>query len=321
MPVIVAGPADAARWASARLRALGAVVTEVTAPAVPVSPAGGAATVLADVTGGDPAWAPLLAVLRPGRAAVRLDPPPGGGRIVLVGGGPGDPGLQTVRARQELFAADVVLTDRLATYDDHALVQRLAPVARIIDVGKEPGHHRVRQSRTQEILIEQARAGRYVVRLKGGDPFVFGRGGEEVAAARAAGVPVTVVPGITSAIGVPEGAGIPVTHRSVSHAFTVIAGHVPLPPAECAALAQLGGTIVILMGVATLAGNAASLVAAGLDPATPFAVVERGSTPAERVIRGRIGEAAAVLAREGVTSPAVIVIGGVSDLPQLRSSQ
>ena len=319
--MIVAGPAPAVEWAAARIGTSAAGVVRVTTAASDASANPdelAACSVLVDVTGGSAEWASTTSDLARGRVVVRLPPPRPGGRIVLVGGGPGDASLQTVRAREELFAADVVFTDRLVTHDDHELIRAVAPAARIVDVGKLPGHHRVPQRDIEALMVREARAGGYVVRLKGGDPFVFGRGGEEVAAARAAGVPVEVVPGITSAVSVPEVAGIPVTQRAVSHAFTVISGHDPLTEAECAHLVGLGGTIVVLMGVATFVQSVSGLLAAGLDPATPFAVVERGYTPAQRVVRGVVLQAADLVTAHRVEAPAVIVIGAVADLPELR---
>ncbi|WP_431219975.1 uroporphyrinogen-III C-methyltransferase [Leifsonia xyli] len=171
------------------------------------------------------------------------------GTVTLVGGGPGDPDLLTVAAVRALEAADVVLYDRLAPHDTLA---GLAPRAELIDVGKRPGHHPIPQEEIERLLVAHALAGSAVVRLKGGDPFVFGRGGEETEACRRAGVPVRVVPGVTSAIAVPAAAGIPVTHRNISRLFTVVSGHAPLSPAELEHLAGLGGTIVILMGVTNL---------------------------------------------------------------------
>ncbi|BDZ56164.1 hypothetical protein GCM10025870_32370 [Agromyces marinus] len=153
------------------------------------------------------------------------------GRVTLVGGGPGDADLLTIAAVRALATADVVLYDRLAP---HEALADLAPGADLVDVGKRPGHHALPQSGIEALLVEHARAGRHAVRLKGGDPYVLGRGGEEVLACRRAGVPVAVVPGITSAIAVPAAAGIPLTHRGVSHLFTVVSGHAPSPRTSCA---------------------------------------------------------------------------------------
>ena len=231
------------------------------------------------------------------------------GRVVLVGGGPGTTRLLTLEACEALLDADVVFYDRLAPTDDLA---RLAPGAELIDVGKLPYHHPTSQTRIQELIIERAQQGQTVVRLKGGDPFVFGRGGEEILACRAAGVDVRVVPGVTSAVAVPAAAGIPVTHRGASRAFTVVSGHLPPSTGELASLAGLGGTLVILMGMASLTQTVTGLVAAGLSPDTPAAVVERGFSDSQRTTPGRLADLPALVGRVGVTSPAVVVIGEVA---------
>lgn len=233
------------------------------------------------------------------------------GSVCLVGGGPGDPDLMTVRARQRLADADVVVVDRLAPTDGLA---SLAPRAELVDVGKTPGHHAVPQERINEILVAHALAGRRVVRLKGGDPYVLGRGGEEVEACRAAGVPVAVVPGVTSAFSVPAAAGIPVTHRGLARSVTVLTGHDPLEPDRLDAIVRLGGTLVVLMGVTRLAGFSDGLLAAGMDPATPVAAVERGWSPTQRTTRAALASIARVCADRGVTSPAVLVVGAVAAL-------
>lgn len=244
-------------------------------------------------------WAPLPADV------------PGIGRVTLVGSGPGGPDLMTARGRDALASADVVLLDRLAS---RSAVAELAPGAQLIEVGKRPGHHPVPQHRIEELMIEHALAGCHVVRLKGGDPFVFGRGGEEVAACRAAGVPVEVVSGISSALAVPAAAGIPVTHREVAHAFTVVSGHAPLTEPELRSLAGLGGTIVVLMGVLTLPHLTAGLLRHGLDAETPAAVIERGFGPQQRTTVATLGTLVSGVVKTGVRSPAVIVIGDVVSL-------
>jgi uroporphyrin-III C-methyltransferase len=231
------------------------------------------------------------------------------GRVLLVGGGPGTTGLLTLEACEALLDADVVFYDRLAPTAD---LERLAPRAELVDVGKLPYHHRTSQARIQELIVERARRGEVVVRLKGGDPFVFGRGGEEVQACRAAGVEVHVVPGVTSAVAVPAAAGIPVTHRGVSKAFTVLSGHLPPDDAELESLARLGGTLVILMGMASLTRTVTGLVAAGLPADTPAAVIERGFSDSQRTTTGRLGDLPRLTGRAGVTSPAVVVIGEVA---------
>lgn len=229
------------------------------------------------------------------------------GHVTLVGGGPGTPGLLTVEAVAALAAADVVLHDRLGP----TALADLAPGAELVDVGKQPYHHPVGQRTIEEQLVGAARAGLSVVRLKGGDPFVLGRGGEEVHACLAAGVPVRVVPGVSSAIAVPASAGIPVTHRGLSHAFTVISGHQRPSEDELAGLVRLGGTVVVLMGVVNLEQIAAGLLRAGMDPATPAAVVERGWTDSQRSTFSCLASLADDARRVQVASPAVVVIGEV----------
>jgi len=230
------------------------------------------------------------------------------GTVTLVGGGPGDPDLLTVAAVRALVAADVVLFDRLAP---HETLAELAPHAHLIDVGKRPGHHPIPQDEIERILVRHAQEGSDVVRLKGGDPFVFGRGGEEVEACRRAGVPVRVIPGVTSAISVPAAAGIPVTHRNISRMFTIVSGHAPLSPAELEHLAGLGGTIVILMGITNLPSITAGLARFGMDPGMPVAVVEQGYSARQRTTFGKLSTILTESVRAGVGSPAVVVIGEV----------
>ncbi len=229
--------------------------------------------------------------------------------VYLVGAGPGDPGLLTVRAAEVLALADVVVHDRLA---DDRLLLLAPPGARRIDVGKAPGGP-VRQEEINRILVEEGRAAGAVVRLKGGDPFVFGRGGEEAMALRDAGLDFEVVPGITSAIAVPAYAGVPVTHRGLSTSFTVVTGHSRHPvdtETDWEALASVGGTIVVLMGVAHRDQIAKRLIAGGLDPATPVAAVHWGTRPEQVSVRVRLDELAATPLRP----PATIVIGAVAEL-------
>ena len=230
------------------------------------------------------------------------------GTVTLVGGGPGDPELLTIAAARALASADVVLYDRLAP---HQTLAELAPCAELIDVGKRPGHHPIAQEEIERMLVAHARGGADVVRLKGGDPFVFGRGGEELDACRNAGVPVRVIPGVTSAIAVPAAAGIPVTHRGVSRLFTVVSGHAPLSPAELEHLAGLGGTIVVLMGVSNLPSISAGLLACGMAPDVPAAVIERGGSAEQRTTFADLSRIRETAERAGVRSPAVIVIGEV----------
>src|SRR5919199_5904361 len=212
------------------------------------------------------------------------------GSVVLVGGGPGDPGLITVRGQQAVSQADVVVADHLAP---QSLLASLPAEVEVIDASKLPRGRYMAQEQINTLLVEHARAGRRVVRLKGGDPFVFGRGMEELEVCVAAGVPVEVVPGVTSAIGVPGLAGVPVTHRGMTHEFVVVSGH--LPPGhpaslvDWAAVGRLRGTVVVLMGVDTAPAIAAGLVKYGRDPATPVAVVTDGSIPSQRRLTTTLG--------------------------------
>ncbi len=230
------------------------------------------------------------------------------GHVTLAGGGPGDAGLMTTASVDALRSADVILYDRLGPSVDLA---DLAPGAELIDVGKTPGHHAVPQGEIEALLIDHASRGRAVVRLKGGDPFVFGRGGEEVVACRAAGVQVTVIAGVTSAIAVPGAAGIPVTHRDISRMFTVISGHVPLSEAELGHLVGLDSTIVVLMGVGTLPQLAAGLRRQGMRDDMPVAIIERGFSASRRTTSDTVGGIVELASRVGVRSPAVLVIGEV----------
>jgi uroporphyrin-III C-methyltransferase len=228
--------------------------------------------------------------------------------VALVGAGPGDPDLLTVKAARLLAEADVVVHDALV---GQGVLDLVAPGTELIDVGKRPGRP-TPQELISALLVELGRQGRRVVRLKGGDPFVFGRGGEEAEALLAAGVPFEIVPGITSSVAAPAAAGIPVTHRGVSAAVTVVTGHrrAGEPDVDWRSLARVGGTVVVLMGVSQRAEIAAELQAGGLDPHTPVAAIERATTDQERVVRCRLDE----LAATPVDSPAVIVIGPVSAL-------
>lgn len=317
--VLVVGHKFDAQWAAARLKDRVVDIELVTDAAKAVAEFGASrAAFLVDASGGDAEWKAPLRELSRGRVVFPLMPAPAGGHIVLVGAGPGDPRLHSVRARYELFCADIVFVDRLAGNENVELMQSLAPAAQIVDVGKEPDQHRVGQREIEQRMLTAARAGLYVVRLKGGDPFVFGRGSEELVAAREAGIPVTVVPGITSAVAVPEAVGIPVTEREIAASFTVLSGHEPLSSQECEHLVGLGGTIVILMGVRTFEPTMQTLVAAGMDPQTPFVIIERGYAPTQRVVRGVVGEATACAVEQRPASPAVIVIGAVTDIPALR---
>lgn len=235
-------------------------------------------------------------------------PAPGGGQVTLVGGGPGRTGLLTLEACEALRQADVILYDRLAPSED---LTELAPGVELIDVGKSPYHHPIPQRSIEHLMITRAKRGESVVRLKGGDPFVFGRGGEEMQACVLAGVDVHVVPGVSSSVAVPAAYSIPVTHREISKSFTVISGHTPPEPRELESLVRLGGTIVILMGISSLTQIVGGLCRAGLDPATPAAVIERGFSDAERSAMSPVGKLPAEVRRLDICSPAVVVIGDV----------
>ncbi len=229
--------------------------------------------------------------------------------VYLVGAGPGDPGLLTVRGAELLARADVVIHDRLSA----AELLALAPAeAERIDVGKAPKAHRMAQDQINRLLVERGRAGQTVVRLKGGDPFVFARGSEEAAALAAAGVPYEVVPGITSALAVPAYAGIPVTQRFSSTSFTVVTGHEDPSSGDGTvdwdAVARVGGTIVILMGIGRWPQIAARLLEAGRAPDTPAAAVRWGSRPEQHTVRATL----ATLGDHELAAPSVIVVGGVA---------
>ncbi|MFF2316357.1 uroporphyrinogen-III C-methyltransferase [Arthrobacter sp. NPDC058097] len=226
------------------------------------------------------------------------------GSVALVGGGPGDTGLITVRGRRLLGQADVVVADRLGPRE---LLNELAPDVRVIEVGKTPGHHPVPQAEINRILVEEALQGHRVVRLKGGDPYVLGRGGEEAEFCRRHGVEVEVVSGVTSAISVPAAAGIPVTHRGLAKGFSVVTGHEELSEVP----ARADHTVVLLMGVGQLRESASALGKAGLPGDTPVGIVENGYLPDQRVTIGTLGTIADQAEAAGVANPAVIVIGDV----------
>jgi uroporphyrin-III C-methyltransferase / precorrin-2 dehydrogenase / sirohydrochlorin ferrochelatase len=235
-----------------------------------------------------------------------------GGFVALVGGGPGDPGLITVLGRRLLAEADVVVTDKLAP---RGLLAELGPDVEVIDAGKAPHAHNMTQAQISDLIVARARAGQRVVRLKGGDPFVFGRGGEEALACTRAGVPVQVVPGVTSAVAVPAYAGIPVTHRGITRDFAVVSAHLdpsrPGATVDWEALARGPGTLVLLMGVAHLAEVSAELVKRGRDAATPVAVISDGTLPGQQVLTSTLGQVADDAGRAGISPPAVVVIGEV----------
>ncbi len=232
--------------------------------------------------------------------------------VALVGAGPGDPELITVKGRRMLAAADVVVADRLVP---GLLLGELRPDVEFVDAAKIPYGPSAAQEEINRILVDRALAGKFVVRLKGGDPYVFGRGGEEAMACAKAGVPVTVVPGVTSSIAAPALAGIPVTHRGVAHEFTVVSGHVaPDSPASLVdwpALARMRGTLVVLMGLKNLPAIAAALIGHGKSADTPAAVVQEGSTDDQRVLHSTLGRVAADTRTAGLRPPAVVVIGDV----------
>jgi uroporphyrinogen III methyltransferase / synthase len=237
------------------------------------------------------------------------------GSVALVGAGPGDPGLLTARAIELLGAADVVVHDRLIPPEALDLAR---PGAELIDAGKIGGGRQVPQEQTTALLVERARAGGRVVRLKGGDPFVFGRGGEEAQACLAAGVPFEVVPGVTAGVAAPAYAGIPVTHRDLASAVAFVTGHEdpdkPETRIDWPALAAFPGTLVFYMGVRRLGRIAAELVAGGRSPAEPAAIVERGTLPGQRVTRAPLAELAAAAAQAGVQAPAITLVGPVAAL-------
>jgi uroporphyrin-III C-methyltransferase len=235
------------------------------------------------------------------------------GRVIVVGGGPGDPGLLTVAGRDALARADVVVADRLAPV---GALNELAPQARIIDVSKIPGGRRTEQDDINAMLIDHARAGRTVVRLKGGDGFVFGRGGEEADECVRAGITVEVIPGVSSAIAAPAAALIPVTHRGLTQGFTVVSGHVPPEHPDCtvdyAALARANTTIVLMMAVANLGAITRALLAGGLPATTPAAVIADGTLAGQRVIRADLATIADATRTAAVRPPATTVIGAVA---------
>lgn len=238
------------------------------------------------------------------------------GSVTLVGGGPGAWDLITVRGLRALEAADVILTDHLGPTDQ--LDQFLDTEGKeIVDVAKLPYAKQVAQERINELMVDHARDGKRVVRLKGGDPYVFGRGFEELAACAEAGVPCEVVPGVTSAVSVPAVAGVPVTQRGVTHSFTVVSGHLapedPSSLVDWEALARVGGTIVVIMGVRQVRGITAALQRV-LPATTPAAVIQDGETARQRSFRTSLADLADLMDRENVSNPAVYVIGEVTGL-------
>jgi uroporphyrin-III C-methyltransferase / precorrin-2 dehydrogenase / sirohydrochlorin ferrochelatase len=253
----------------------------------------------------------IIAGLRSGQLSARH----GRGRragVAIIGGGPGDPGLITVRGRQLLAEADVVLTDRLAP---RSLLDELPADVEVIDVSKIPYGRAMAQEQINATLIDRARAGRFVARLKGGDPFVFGRGAEEVLACLRAGVPVTVVPGVTSAVGVPTSAWLPVTHRGVAQEFHVVSVHVPpgdvRSTVDWALLGGSPGTLVLLMAVQRIGAVVAELLRYGRRPDTPVSVIADGTMPTQRTINSTLEQVEGMVTREGIRPPAIVVVGDV----------
>ncbi|MEO3748312.1 uroporphyrinogen-III C-methyltransferase [Plantactinospora sp. B5E13] len=301
LTVAVLGGGDPRRAMAVR-DAIRTALVDGTLPGGPAPSANGAtpADAVGEATGAKPAEVEDATPTRPV------------GRVALVGAGPGDPELITVRGRRLLAEADVVVADRLVP---GLLLDELRPDVELVDATKIPHGPAATQEEINRVLVDRALAGADVVRLKGGDPYVFGRGGEELLACTAAGIPVTVVPGVTSSIAAPAAAGIPVTHRGVAHEFTVVSGH--LPPdhpnslVDWSALARLRGTLVVLMGLNNLAAIAAALRAYGRDPRTPAAVVQEGTTGAQRVLRSTLDAVAADVVAAGVRPPAVVVFGPV----------
>jgi uroporphyrin-III C-methyltransferase len=237
------------------------------------------------------------------------------GKVYLVGSGPGAPGLLAIRARDVIDTADVVLYDQLPGKE---ILASLPEDAELIDCGKYGGRHTLEQDEIEALMVDRAQQGKVVVRLKGGDPFLFGRGGEELERVRAAGVDVGMVPGISSALAVPASVGIPLTHRSYASQVTILTGHEdptkPEPALDWKLLAQSRGTIVILMGVANLKRIAEALVEHGKGKNTPVAIIERGLRKDRRVTTGTLATIAKKAKKTGVQPPAVIVIGNVVKL-------
>jgi uroporphyrin-III C-methyltransferase / precorrin-2 dehydrogenase / sirohydrochlorin ferrochelatase len=257
----------------------------------------------------------LLDALREGRVADHPGEAGGLPGVALVGGGPGDPELITVRGRRLLARADVVVADRLAPRD---LLDELPPQVEVVDAAKIPYGRAASQEVINRTLVEHAKAGRFVVRLKGGDPYVFGRGFEELIACAEAGVPVTVVPGVTSAFAVPAVADVPVTHRGVAHEVVVVSGHVAPDDdrslVDWPALGRMRGTIVLLMGVERIEAFAKALIGHGRPADTTVAVVQEGTMRTQRVLRSTLDGVAAAVAEQGIRPPAIVVIGPVAAL-------
>lgn len=238
---------------------------------------------------------------------------PNRGRVILVGGGPGSPGLLTVAGRDAIAGADVIVTDRLAPV---SVIAEYAPHAEVIDASKIPGGRRMEQSHINAVLIGHALDGKTVVRLKGGDGFVFGRGGEELDECVRAGLAVDVIPGVSSSIAAPASAMIPVTHRGLTQGFTVVSGHVPPDHPEStvnyAALARTNTSIILMMAVANLDSISRALIEGGMDADTPAAVIADGSLPSQRTVRATLTTIADAAASAAIGPPATTVIGAVA---------
>lgn len=252
----------------------------------------------------------ILGLVDDGRLPLRRRRAGHSGRVDLVGGGPGPADLMTIRARRLIAEADVIVTDRLGPAAE--VIRDLDPDVEVIDVGKMPGAHAVPQAEINRLIVARAAQGHRVVRLKGGDPFVFGRGGEEMRACLAAGIAVDVTPGVTSAIAVPQSAGIPVTHRGTAGAFHVVNGQGEVGPSTLGAMADATVTTVVLMGVAALERLVDAAIAHGVPPDRPVAFVESGHTPQQRTTRTTLGHAVADARSIGLSNPAVVVIGEVA---------
>ena len=312
---------NAAVAAEAEQRTIWCVRADAGSASAAVTPASGTVDGLsiAVTAGGDPGRArdvrdAVLAGLRDGSLTASRQRGRRG-RVALVGGGPGDPDLLTLRAARLLRQADVIVTDRLGP---RHMLDELAPGTEVVDVGKVPRGPGAQQEEINRILVERASAGQFVVRLKGGDPFVFGRGGEELLACVEAGVECSVVPGISSSVAVPELAGIPLTHRGIAQEFIVASGH--LPPGHRGTtvdwehLGRTNATLVLLMAVDNLPHITAALLAAGRRPETPVACVQDGAMPAERVLVADLATVADVARAAGLSAPAVVVVGDVVGL-------
>ncbi len=265
--------------------------------------------------------AAIALALADGSLPVRPQRIAGTGHVTLIGGGPGDPGLITVLGRRLLAEADVVVTDKLAPRE---LLAELDPDVEIIDAGKQPHAHNLSQAQINDLIVARALSGRRVARLKGGDPFVFGRGGEEAIACVLAGVPFTIVPGVTSAVAVPAYAGIPVTHRGITQDFAVVSAHLdpshPGATVDWESLARGPGTLVLMMAVAHLDQVAAELIKHGRAGATPVAIISNGTTRDQKVLMSTLCEVAADAEAAGVQPPAVVVVGEVVRLRELLAA-